>query len=320
MIDIFEKKDIEDFSDAIKRVFNLLTISRKYKVVGSASLKNIRFIADYDLNEIFKCEMNEEQCLDKVKKLFQDKFVEAERNPNLFITDFKCGEDSNDEPLRWSKEDMKKGFKIMDDGRKIRFEECILMKSILKIDVVALIDGRYHEFSDNYYIKIGDKANFFPHDIEPEHLANNLLHDFSNYFYSKQNYYKALKRAFSYWLKDGETKNKIKLEKLLNYFNSSVGLLYKLKGELETIQLVMENKFRKPKPVDLRKNIQVVLNQLKPFSLDKAKEHLVQASKSKTAKTMIEHIELAKQILYNAVKSHTVLFLRKNPELILVKM
>ena len=320
MIDIFEKKDIEDFSIAVKNVFNLLTISRKYRVVGSASLKNIRFVADYDLNELFKCEMSEEACLKKIKMMFQEKFKEAEKNTKLFITDFKCGEDSNGEALRWSKEDMKKGYKIMADGRKILFEECILMKTTFKIDLVAFIDGRYNEFSDNYYIKIGDKANFFPHDIEREHLLNNLQHDFSSYFYSKRNYYKALKRAFSYWLMEDQEKNKAKLTKLMNYFNSSVGLLYKLKGELETIQLVMEQKFRKPKPDHLRKNIQIVLNQLKPFALNKAKEHLEKASKAKTAKVMIEDIEKAKEILYNAVKSSTVVFIKKNPDLILIKM
>lgn len=320
MLDIFEKKDIEDFSKAIRDVFNLISISRKFRVVGSASLKNIRFVADYDLNELFKCDMSMKECLDKILYLFREKFKEAEKMPHIFITDFKCGEDSNGEPLRWNKEDMKKGYKIMDDGRKISFQECVLMKSIMKMDMVALIDGRYNEFSDNYYIKIGDKANFFPHDVEQGHMLNNLAHDFSSYFYSKRNYYKALKRAFSYWLMEGQTKNKEKLTKLLNYFNSGVGLMYKLKGELETIQLVMENKFRKPKVEDLKRNIQIVLQQLKGFPLPKAIASLEKALKAKTAKSMIKDIEKAKEILFNAVNSSTVVFIKKNPDLILVKM
>lgn len=320
MIDIFEKKDIEDFSKSVRNVFNLLTISRKFRVVGSASLKNIRFVADYDLNEVFKCDLSMKECLDKILLIFREKFKEAEKMPHIFITDFKCGEDSNGEALRWKKEDMKKGYKIMADGRKISFQECVLMKSIMKMDMVALIDGRYNEFSDNYYIKIGDKANFFPHDIEKEHLLNNLAHDFSSYFYSKRNYYKALKRAFSYWLMEGETKNKVKLTKLMKYFNSGVGLMYKLKGELETIQLVMENTFRKPKVEDLKRNIEIVLSQLKGFPLQKAIAFLEKASKAKSAKAMINDIQGAKQILFNAVNSSTVVFIKKNPELILVKM
>jgi len=319
MIDIFEKKDIDDFSKSLKEVFNLLTISRKYKVIGSASLKNIRFIADYDLNELFKCDLSLEDCLDKILFLFRQKFKEAEKKTNIFITDFKCGENSNGEPLRWDKNDIKKGFKILADKRKIKFQECIMMKNIMKLDMVAFIDGRFHEFSDNYYFKIGDQANFFPHDIDREHLLNNLAHDFSSYFYSKRSYYKALKRAFSYWLMESEDANKEKLTKLLNFFNSSVGMLYKLRAELETIQLVMENKFRRPKIEDLKMNINIVLTQLKAFPLPKAIISLENALKAKSAKAMINDIQTAKQILFNAVNSSTVVFIKKNPELILIK-
>ena len=321
MIDIFEKKDIEDFSSSIKKVFNLISISRKYSVVGSASLKNIRFVADYDLNELFKCDsLSVEECLDKILYIFREKFKEAEKMPHIFITDFKCGEDSNGEPLRWDKNDIKKGYKTTEDGRKILFQECVLMKSIMKMDMVALIDGRYNEFSDNYYIKIGDKANFFPHDVERGHLLNNLAHDFSSYFYSKRNYYKSLKRAFSFWLMESEDANKEKLIKLMKYFNSGVGLMYKLKGELETIQLVIENKFRRPKVDDLKRNIQIVLNQLQGFPLRVAISSLEKALKAKTSKTMINDIQKAKEILFNAVNSSTVVFIKKNPDLILVKM
>lgn len=320
MLDIFEKKDIEDFSKSVKDVFNLLSISRKYRVVGSSSLKNARFVADYDLNEVFNCDMTMEQCLDKILLIFREKFKEAEKNPNIFITDFKCGEDSNGEPLRWDKNDMKRGYKIMDDGRKILFQECVLMKTTMKLDLIALIDGRFSEFSDNYYIKIGDKSNFFLHDIEEGHLLTNLQKDFSSFFYSKRNYFKALKRAFSYWMLEGETKNKEKLTKLLDFFNSGVGLMYKLKSELETIKLVIENKFRKPKLEDLKRNIELILTYLNRFSLMVAVKHLENSLKSKSNEGLLKYIEKTIQILYNAVNSATTVFLIKNPELILVKM
>jgi hypothetical protein len=119
---------------------------------------------------------------------------------------------------------------------------------------------------------------------------------------------------------EGKTQNKIKLTKLVHFFNSGVGLLYKLRGELETVQLVVEQKFRRPNVDDLKKNIQIVLNQLQPFSLNKAKEHLEKALKAKNAKAMIKDIETAKQIIFNAVNSSTVVFLKKNPDLILVIM
>ena len=96
--------------------------------------------------------------------------------------------------------------------------------------------------------------------------------------------------------------------------------MYKLKGELETIQLVMENKFRKPKVEDLKRNIAIVLQQLKGFPLKVAIASLEKALKAKSAKTMINDIQKAKEILFNAVNSSTVVFIKKNPDLILVKM
>ena len=317
-IDIFEKRDINDFSQSIRDVFNLITISRKYTVVGSASLKNIRFISDYDLNEIFECNLKESDCLDKIYTLFRDKFITAKSNPNWFIIDFKCGEDSNAEPLRWDFNDIKKGYKLLENGNKINFKECILMKSVMKLDMIAMIDGLYHEFSDNYYIKIGEKSNFFQHDIEPDHVLNNLKHDFSFYFYSQKNYFKALKRAFSFWLLEGKMKNKIKIKNLFDLFNSQVGLLYKLFGEINTIELVIENTFRKPKKDDLKNNIQSIMDRLHLLNLTVIETNLQKAINSTNAKQMIKYLNEARDVLFKIINDETLHFLKKHPDYILV--
>ncbi len=43
--------------------------------------------------------------------LFQKKYKKAEEDPNIFITDFKCGEIDNI-PLRWDKESIKTGKQL----------------------------------------------------------------------------------------------------------------------------------------------------------------------------------------------------------------
>ena len=318
-IDIFEKRDLNEFSKSIRNVFNLMTISRKYSVIGSASYKNIRYISDYDLNETFKCDLTTEQCLQKIYTLFRDKFNEAKKNLNWFIIDFKCGEDSNGEALRWNANDIKNGFKIMDNGEKIKFQDCILMKSIMKLDMIALIDGRFHEFSDNYLIKFNDQANFFPHDVSTNHLLNSIQHDFSFYFYSEKNYFKALKRAFAYWSLESKVKNMVKLTILFEFFNSPVGLFYKLHNEINTIQLVIENTFRKPKMEDLENNIEIIMNQLKPFSLKFIESHLKKLLFTLTEKSMLEHLEKVKQFLFKKVNNATKKLIDKHPEFILVR-
>lgn len=317
---LFEKKRLEDFSQAVKSVFNLLTISRSYKVIGSAGLKNIKYSADYDLAEIFQESglLNKEKLLDKILALFQKKFEEAEKDPNYYITDFKCGMGEDGEPLRWDKTDIKRGYKILESGRKIRFQECVLLKTTMKLDVIAKIDGVFTEFSDNYLIKLGDDANFFHHDIERDHLLNSIKHSFDEYFYAERNYFKGLKRCFSYYFLDGEDKHLGKLKALLDFFNSIAGLLYKLNSEIDTILVLMENNFRKPPEDDLKANIKIILDRV--ASTDEAKsaeKYLGLAMKSNTAINMRDYLEKSKSILKEVLDKKTLDFISKNKNVLL---
>lgn len=314
MIDMFAKKDINEFSDKIHRVFNLLTITRKVKVVGSASLKNIRYVSDYDLNETFQRNFDSDQALDFIYKLFKDKFERSEKDPKCFITDFKCGMDTNGEPLRWDKDDIKRGTKQLEDGRIIKFQDCILQKTTFKLDLIQNIDGVFTEFSDNYYIKLGIEANFFPHDASVDHLKNSLKHAYDEYFYVYRNLYKGLKRAFSYYLLDGEGKNEDVLKKLMNFFNSPTGKLYQIKGQLGTISLVMVNKsgFREPKINDIKRNIKIILDSLKFVDLKNIKDKL-QSVLETSSKTKIKALILsAEEDLYNIVNRITLDWILKN--------
>ena len=312
---LFERKTIKDFSSKIQKIFNLLTISRKVRVVGSAGLKNIRYVNDFDLNELYKRNFDTDEALDEIYKMFKNKFVVAERDPTIFITDLKCGQDCSGEPLRWDKNDIKRGTKQMEDGSTIKFQSCVLMKTTFKMDVVKIIDGRFIEFSDNYLVKLGNEANFFPHDVQLDHLKNALKHSYDDYFYTCHNLFKGLKRAFSYYLMDGEGKNQAILKKLLAFFNSPTGKLYQLKGQIGTILLVMENKsgFRNPKISDVKKNIKLILEELEPLPTRDVKGKLELALKSSKNKIM-EYLKSAEQDLFDIINRITADFILKNKE------
>lgn len=317
---LFERKRLDDFSKKVRDVFNLLTISRTYKVIGSGGMKNIKYNADYDLNEIFKESglLNKEKLLDKITALFQKKFADAEKDPNYYIIDFKCGMDEEGEPLRWDKEDIKRGYKTLASGRKITFQECILMKTTMKLDVIANIDGVFTEFSDNYLIKLGDDANFFPHDITREHLLNSIKHSYDEYFYAQRNYMKGLKRCFAYYLMDGEDKHLGKLKALMEFFNSSAGLLYKLKSEIDTILLLMENTFRKPPTDELKRNIKIILKGVASTEQARtAEKYLDLASSANSAVKMRDYLEKSKSILNDLINKKSLDFISKNKNVLL---
>lgn len=317
---LFDRKPLSDFSKKVRDVFNLMSITRKYKVIGSGGMKHIKYNADYDLNELFETTKltNKDEMLNKLVAIFQKRFEDAEDNPDYFIVDFKCGMDEEGEPLRWDKNDIKKGYKILNDGSKRTLQECLLQKTTLKMDVIALIDGVFTEFSDNYLLKIGDDANFFPHDIQRDHLLNSIKHSYDEYFYGHRNYVKALKRCFSYYLQDGEDKHLGKLKALTDFFNSETGLLYKIKSEIDTILLVMDQTFRTPKRKDLVRNIQIIRDRLETLDdTGSAIRYLDLAENANTAKTMASNLEKSKKILEEKTNNQALDFIQRNKNVLL---
>ena len=106
-MNIFEKKTKKDYNKDVLKVFDKLTINGKYTVIGSGNLKKIEYNSDYDLQELIK-EKKGKTVLDKIYHLFKDKFKSCKKDDNYFITDFKCGLNTDGEPLRWDYNDMMK--------------------------------------------------------------------------------------------------------------------------------------------------------------------------------------------------------------------
>jgi len=245
-----------DYNNSLTKVINLMSITRKYKVVGSANLRTSEFIQDFDIDQMFKTRGNEEKILDSLTAKFQRIFSDAHKNSALFITDFKCGydpsypEDDDRFKLRWNKEDIKKGFKILGNGEKKFFYECLFDKVRMKLDMVYLLNGEYVELSEIYRLQINGKKNY-----DDANIVEELKQEIVKYKKEK-NYYKVLKREFS--LLEHQGTNKKRQIQLINLFNSNAGLLNNLINQLKIIQNVCIQTFRKAKIDDVRGNLQSI--------------------------------------------------------------
>ena len=246
---MLKKKTKEDFNNNLQNIFNLISISGHYKIVGSASLKGIYYNSDIDLNE------NDE--LDSYKKVyekFKQIFEICKNNKDIFITDFKCGVDENNEPIRWSYKE------IMNNSNKNKsFEDCLKQKSMIKLDIVYLLNGNFIEITEVYFLKIGNNTNYNENELNSEEIKKNLQNELKNLINEKQ-YFKALKRIFSILLM--ENKNNILQNKLINFFNSENGILYKANADLKILISVIENNFRKPDINDIKNNLQILKQNL----------------------------------------------------------
>jgi len=243
------KKNNEDFNNNLLNVFNLMTISGNYNIVGSASLKKIYYNSDIDLNEV-----DDLKSYKKVYEKFKEIFKVCKENKDFFITDFKCGIDEKNEPIRWTYKDIMNGY-INNKS----FEDCLKQKSMIKLDIVYLLNGSFIEITEVYFLKIGNHTNYNENELNSEEITKNLQNELKELIDEKQ-YFKALKRIFSILLMD--EKNNTLQNKLINFFNSENGILYKANADLKILINVIENNFKKPNINDIKNNLQVIKQNL----------------------------------------------------------
>lgn len=271
---------ITDLDEKTQGVIKLLKVHGTQTLLGTGADKLMDYISDIDLQEFVKCK-DDGKVFKEILKIFQDKYKEVDKNKNIFITDFKCGVLYGNVPLRWDKESIKKGFQIIED-RKINFIDCLKQTSIIKMDIIALINGKFTEFSENYYFIFGKYKTF--NVIDKHYLDVALLRSFQKYF-KEGKPFKALKRLYSYQKKNDKVDKKI-----IKFLNSKTGKLNKLAGDLEIVIDVFD---LEPDERTIKKNLRFIRKDLpKPY-----KNKLNEIIKIKDKEQLKEKLgELVKEI------------------------
>jgi len=301
-----------EYEKGLRNIFNLLTIRGDYQVIGSGAIEEIKYGSDYDLQEFVK-ESDYKKSTRHLLKMFQEKYRTALADTDVFILDFKCGVDDEGKPIRWDKSSIRKGYQTVD-GRKVTFQECLLMKSTIKMDITALVDGVFIEFSDNYYLTLRDFNTFTAVAKSHDDILYSLQHE-AEVKYHAGDYWKAMKRIFAYMKSKGGYIPKVK--QLVRYFNSTTGLLSKNRSELDIIALIIVNKFRKPRLEDVVNNLQLVRQELAKihgFKLNDVEDEIDRISKmplSKMSKPLEEVIAKVKGL----VNAHAKRFLEKHSDI-----
>ena len=59
------------------------------------------------------------------------------------------------------------------------FEEALLQKSTIKMDITIILDGRFMEITDNYFFTINKYKTFY--DLSREERINNLKDKYLEY-------------------------------------------------------------------------------------------------------------------------------------------
>jgi hypothetical protein len=248
---------------------------KEVETIGSFADKNIKFASDVDFQEIIFTKKSYQNILKEFQKIFKD----AEKMKGVYITDFKCGVFRGNIPVRWNKSSIQKGYQMIDTV-KINFVDCLQQTSMIKIDLIALIDGVFVEFSNNYYFNFPTGTTTRP--TSGAKLEDLFLMDYKKYITDKL-YFKALKRLYRVFKLRNDKEN---MKKLIDLFNSDIGVLNFQINSLNIIYDVIGNSFKEVELKDVIHNLEIVKKNLSNV-YNKDIENLIKLNDLKLIK---EHI------------------------------
>jgi hypothetical protein len=275
------------------RLFKFLSITGLQTLVGSSADDDVIYSADYDLMEQkdFKKTNN---VYEDILTLFRKKYIQASKpNSNIWIIDFKCGM-FRGQPIRWDKESIKLGYVVINDEPKY-FVDCLQQESRIKMDVIATSsDGVLNEYSDIYFIRIGDRS--LSREINEEESAKSIYSDF-HYYIEEKNYYKALKRLYSY---AKITNNKPLIKELLKVINSNLGINSKMIADLGIISALIDNNFKNV-------NKKLIVTNLSKLNIQVAKNKSLTSIKEYLEELISKYMHELNNAVVEVVKSNKLL-------------
>ena len=339
-----KERKVEDLNNAVGDIITKLAVKGRSRLIGSNSLRALSYGSDYDAEALIKgtpCE--------KVARMIRDAYLKTARNPDVWISDFKAGWDTrliykgdfskssvdtclknplikpatkkkiqkatgDDQEklindlwkLRWNVAEMKRGWIKMIDGTRKYFKDTMLEKTPLKIDLIIKAGDQFQEVSENYYISCDGKTNFVK---SPSRAEKEAEFEEEIEYYTKVNSFKALKRLFSLFRYDGESKHKEKMDKLIVFFNSQVGFANKIKNELDILECLLQQD-RKPKWDDVVSNLQFIKEQFSHLHEVNVKQTVFKTIDDITPSTALKVVGQLRDHIAKLVNDHSKNFLR----------
>lgn len=314
----------------------------KKRLIGSSSLRGIRYASDYDVKT-----MVDGVSPTTIAHLFQKAYKEI--GNDVWVIDFKCGYDKrliyngdySDKSLkkylknplisakqrkeimdakgekrmekvrdlyilRWKHQDVLNGYIKLIDGTHYPLSTAIMDKTTMKIDLIILVGNQFAEVSENYYIKIDGKTNYTQSPSKKE-VEEDLEEDIQ--YYSNIDTFKSIKRLFSLLQMEGLKKNKKKIDRLVQFFNSQVGFLNKIKNELVILETLLEQP-RKPKWEDVYSNLQFIKEQISTIYNVPLNEDVFKQIDAITSASALKDIRTLKDYFQEKINTQSKDFLK----------
>jgi len=192
------------------------------------------------LNELYETEIITKDEFQLGKKLLIEKPSNEQLKEIIKMLRFNI--------LRWTATDILNGYIMLRTGEKYTLQDAIQDPTLFKMDVISLLDnGIFQEFSIIYDLRIkGIRINIYNIDTQKS-LIKDIL------FYAHVgNWFKVLKRMFSYFSYNFKYVNKYKketvdaIEAIFEILNSDLGILYNITQDITMLSYLVSNEKKAP--------------------------------------------------------------------------
>jgi hypothetical protein len=324
------------FAKSLKRVVNAVLKERNHYMSEFKAGIDTRYY--FDLGDcVYGIYTPDRQLAENVENLYRNELLTLEevniifyllRKPQLNGDDYDVIKTvlRDHYVLRWSAEEILKGYKKVRGGLKIKLTDALRMKAHVKIDVISLIDGKFVEITNFLMLAYEDEGELIPInlDVNIDDPRANQFYSliqlpleveklyYSNMFYSP---FKMVKRFYAMARSKGDQEM---LKKVIPFVSSNTSLAYQIKSEIDTIALLYERVSVPAKKaindqVDGMKTriariLEIPSEQLEP--INELIDLFVSPSK-KDRYEKIKYLKMIKEILVRFINYESITYLNK---------
>lgn len=214
-----------------KDFLNVITI-RETDTIGSSADPKVRFKTDIDMQEFVEYSTDSSvDAFEEIRRFFLGIFEHCAQSLTCIITDFKMGVWGANVPVRWTYDDVKRGYVDIDAMNRKTFVDLLNMRSIIKMDFLLIdSDFKLREVSKNFYFIFADFETI-PLQMIYEDMAVSLLKDYYKYRNDGKRY-KSLKRLYSYYKLTDNKQGQSRVLRQINSPKDAVPYIREYKKEL----------------------------------------------------------------------------------------
>lgn len=300
---MIRRKPKTAYNNNVKTIFNLISYNNNNPIVMGSNAFNLNdYGSDFDLFEVVYTNENAQAFEKEVIHKFKSMMEKIKQKPDVYFIDFKAGNTENGLGMHWTLENVLKGK---------QFSKIFEHKSIIKIDVVAYMNGLFTPFSNVFEFRYENGVGLNQVKETVDNIES-LKADVDKY-YKEKNYMKACKRMFTI---AQVKKDKPLIQKLLKIFSSNCGKAYKIKSDIQTmIDMIEAKHFSKEIIKRMKDELQILkekISNINEFYINKnIFNRFDKTSNKETVKKILSSMKLLRNLINTMAQEMTKELMRE---------